>query len=225
MPAVAQEVSSLDSTVSLALAENVSDVEKAFVSMPDNYYMTLTQDMRIIMLNRMRNGEDPVVMNKFRGESRIDTLDQKNGWIKIKNSESGYVEIKMLNDQNGKVSNIFLIATACGPNCSSHAGVFTLDWRLLPQSVVPSITVNDFLDMDKMRQDGTTDRVKAIMGLHLLQLTFEGEDHNVMRAIFNSEKELDEESMKIVKPYIVTNSIDYTWNGRAFVRKNKQRRQ
>ena len=56
----------------------VSNVEKAFVTMPDQYYMTLTQEMRILMLDRLRKGEEPKVRNHFGGDSRIDSIAQQN---------------------------------------------------------------------------------------------------------------------------------------------------
>lgn len=204
-------------TDSTQISGIVSNVEKAFVTMPDQYYMTLTQEMRILMVDRLRKGEEPKVRNHFGGDSRIDSIDQQNDWMRIRNSESGALEIKVLQTQ-GKPSAIFLVFTACAPACSSHTGVFTLDWRLLPSSVLSNVSINDFLDMDKIKEDGKKEEyVTSLLDLQLVDFSFAG-DHKTLKATLNSEKELSQEDRDKVAPYIKTRQITFVWDGTSFVR-------
>lgn len=199
------------------ISKTVSNVEKAFVTMPDDFYLNLTQEMRVLMVDRMRKGEEPKVKNKFGGESRIDSIDQQNSWIRIKNSENGVVEIKVL-EREGRPAAIFLIFTACAPACSSHTGVFTLDWRLMPAPLFSTISLTDFLDFDKIKADGkNTDYVTSLVDLQLVEFSF-ADDHKTLKAKLNSEKELSQEDIEKVKPYIKTRQITFVWDGNSFIR-------
>ena len=91
------------------------------------------------------------------------------------------------------------------------------DWPL-PSSVRSNVSINDFLDMDKIKEDGKKEEyVTSLLDLQLVDFSFAG-DHKTLKATLNSEKELSQEDRDKVAPYIKTRQITFVWDGTSFVR-------
>jgi hypothetical protein len=185
-------------------------IEKAFMNMPDEYYMSLSKDMRKEMLLNYLRDSISVQKNVFKGSSKIIKLDTTNSYIQIKNSDVATVEIKLLR----KNDSIFYVAvnfTTCGSVCDSHIGFFGVNWQLLKSPLLPKITIADFLDLDKIKKDGkNADTVGSQFDLIFIQNSFINNENDI-EVTLNTERYMDSDNWKRLKNYLKGTKLKYSW--------------
>lgn len=185
-------------------------VERAFVSMPEEFYLSLSKDMRKDMIINYLRDTSSVKKNIFKGESAIKEIDTTNNYMRIKNSEQATVEIKLLH-ANDSVIYIAVNFTACAPVCDSHLGFFAANWQLLKEPLMKMATIQDFLDEEKIKKENLKlEEIADKFDMALISYKFidNGED---VEAVLNSEKLMDSDNYKRLKPYLKGDKIKYTW--------------
>lgn len=192
---------------SLSAVLSAQSVETAFTSMPDEYYLSLSQSMRADMLKAYHAGDTLGVHNLLGGSSRIDSLDASADWLRVRNSDNGYVELKVTKDVRG--SKMFvLVFTACASACSSHVGAFNSDWSLCRNKVIDEVSVADFLDKEKILADGESlERIVSLIDIPLISYSYSDASHSRLYASLESLKALDADSRKRVEKYVRTYAL------------------
>ncbi len=189
-------------------------VEKAFVKMPDEYYLSLTTEMRSNMLDEYKKDTAYLQQNRFRGKSQILKLDSINDFISIQNSEKGKVDIKVLRDNTDFPIYIAVIFTACAPICDSHIGFYDAIWQFLPNSLLPTISINDFLDVDKIKNEGKkSEDIADQIGMAFVQYSFVGNNIEIM---LQAEKSLEADNYKRLKPYFKKEKLTFVWKNGGY---------
>lgn len=186
-------------------------IERAFVSMPDEFYLSLSKGMRKEMVIDYIRDSSSVKKNIFKGESSIQTIDTLNSFIRIKNSEQGTVELKLLHT-NDSVIVIALNFTACAPVCDSHLGFFAANWQLLKEPLITTPIINDFLDLDIIKKEGLeANSIAEKFDLTLIEYRFI-QNGNDVEATLNCEKLMEAENYNRLKKYLKGNKLKYSWS-------------
>lgn len=190
-------------------------IEKAFVKMPDEYYLSLSTDARREMVYNYKQDATSTQKNKFKGQSSILKLDSLHNFISIQNSSEGTVQMKLL-PKNDTIAYIAVIFTACGPVCDSHVGFFAPNWQLLNFPLMPSVSIADFLDMDKIKNDRKDpNEIAEKFDIIFIQSTFV-DDQNNIEVRLNTEKFMDKDNFDKLKQYLKGNTLLYTWKNGTF---------
>lgn len=185
-------------------------IEKAFVSMPNEYYLSLSKDMRKDMLLNYLMDTSSVKKNLFKGESSIEILDPAKDFIRIKNSNQGTLELKLLR-ANDSIIYIALNFTACAPVCDSHLSFYAANWQLLKQSLLKTPTTTDYLDLDIIKNEGLNpNEVALLFDFALIENHFI-DNGNHVEMLLNCEKNMDPDNYSRLKKYLKGNKILYTW--------------
>jgi uncharacterized protein YxeA len=187
-----------------------SPIEKAFVAMPDAYYLTLTQNMRSKLLEASKNDNNATLKNRFRGESSINCIDSINDFLSVQNSPNGKADFKILREQNIP-TYLVVIFTACAPLCDSHIGFYNAEWDFLPNSLLPDISIKNFLDVDKIKSDGkTTDEITQAIGMTFYQYAFVDNGNDISISL-QVDKSLESDNYARIKAYLKTEKLLFKW--------------
>lgn len=192
------------------IASAQSLIEKAFVSMPDEYYLSLSKDTRKEMLAAYQKDTNYQAQNKFKGKSSIIAIDPENDYMAIKNSDQAFIELKLLHGKDSTI-NIAVNFTACGPLCDSHIGFFASNWQLLKAPLLPSPTILDFLDIDKIKKAGKDpNTIAEQFDIILIQSRFLNHTNNIESEL-NSDKLMDKEVAERLLPFLKGKKLLFTW--------------
>lgn len=192
------------------------NIEQAFTSMPDEYYLSLPSAQRKEMVKAFKTDTIHTRKNKFRGESSILVLDSLNHFMSIKNSENATVHLKILSNPLTTTSYYALIFTACAPVCDSHIGFYNNNWQFLQQSLLPKITINDFLDTVKIVTEGKQiEKIAEQFDLVFIETNFLENKNNIV-ATLNSGSYLDKDSYERLKKYLKGDKVLFTWENTIF---------
>ncbi|MDR3705013.1 MAG: DUF3256 family protein [Paludibacteraceae bacterium] len=190
-------------------------IEKAFIKMPDEYYLSLSSEMRRNMVNDYKKDSAATQKNRFKGQSSILKIDSLHSFISIQNSKNGKVDMKLLR-KNDSIIYIAVVFTACAPVCDSHVGFFAANWQLLNFPLMPSVSIKDFLDMDKIKSEGKDpDAIAQRFDVTFMQSAFVKNEDNIEVSL-NSEKFADKDNFEKIKPYLKGNKLLYTWKNGTF---------
>ncbi len=194
-----------------------SAVEKAFVSMPNEFYLSMGNENRANLIEDYKNDSTSKRKNRFMGTSHILQLSPENNFMAIQNSQSGKVELKVL-EKNDTAKFYALIFTVCGPICDSHVGFYGSGWNLLEKSLMPSPNIKDYLDLAKINADKeNTDSIAKKFDITFIQSSFLNQSSDI-ECTLNSWKFLDEKNFERIKKYLKGDKILYKWNN-GFYRK------
>jgi len=206
---------------SLLFSLSAQSVEKAFVNMPDEYYLSLPTAQRKEMVKAYKKDTTAISKNRFRGQSSILLIDSINQFMSIQNTINSKVALKILKNGTPNASIYYaLIFTACAPVCDSHIGFYNADWSFLKNSLLPKITILDFLDTDKIQADGKkVESVAEQFDIVFIQTHFVDNGSNI-EATLNSEKFMDKDSFTRLRTYLKGDKILFTWENTTFKKTN-----
>ncbi len=179
--------------------------------MPDAYYLTLTQNMRSKLLEAYKTDNNATQKNRFKGQSSINCIDSINDFLSVQNSPNGKADFKILREQNIP-AYLVVIFTVCAPLCDSHIGFYNAEWQLLPNSLLPNISITDFLDLDKIKsEEKTADEIAESIGMTFYQYTFVDNGNDISIRL-QADKSLEAENYSRLKPYLKTEKLLFKWN-------------
>ena len=189
----------------------VSDVANAFINISDEYYQTVNREQRQLLVRDFVSGSRSGIVNQLRGRTKILDLRPENDWMRIRNSESATLEVKLLRI-NGQVRFNVLVFTACAPVCSSHVGLFDAGWNLLQVPILPEVSVEQFLDPDAVAQSGLSlSSVLARFDFPMITYTF-ADDGQSLSVELQSEQLADDESRPALAKFLATRRMTFFWD-------------
>ncbi|MBQ5778581.1 MAG: DUF3256 family protein [Paludibacteraceae bacterium] len=193
----------------------LSAIERSFLAMPDEDYLPMEIRKQMVAQYHIAT-EDSLrwVRNRFNGKSKIEKIVPKNNWMKIRTSEVASLELKLL-PVGDSTSVMVLIYSVCGPTCASQVSVFRSGWVSMRESIVPRLSIMDFLDKEKIqKEEQNLDKIQSIIDIPFIEYFFDEKD--VLHVRLNTDKFLEKETFDKVKDYIKTFEYQYVWNGRRF---------
>ncbi len=211
--------------LSISFALTAQDIVDAFISMPNEYYLSLPSAQREELVKAYNEAQthkgDSISTerkNKFRGKSSITLIDTVHQKISVKNSNNGKVDLKVLSSElSNDVKYYALIFTACAPICNSHIGFYNSNWKLLNFEIQSTTTIFDFLDIDKIKADNKDVKIIAEkFDIVFIEIQFV-ENENSIKTTLNSGNYLDKENYEKLKSYLKGDKILYTWKNDKYI--------
>ncbi len=201
-----------------------SMVERAFVAMPDAYYMALNQAGRAMAVEQYHMGDTSGVVNNFGGRTRVTALNTETEWLEARNSDKGKTELKVEHAKDGGMIAV-IVFTACAPQCSSHAAVVDSRWRMVRTRVLPEVNVMSFVDRDTMAAMGL-DEEQTVARIDIPMITYDYDrESGTLNVTLHSIEAMDEETRKQMEPLIKAKTLHYTFDAekRRYVPAGKQK--
>lgn len=184
-------------------ARTVADL---FATEPGNIFPLLTRTNRLDMVDYYYSGQLVPIQNNLTGESRLLELD--SAYLKVQTSGSRVVE--MLMRQVGKDTVITVIETVMTPVPDSRLTQWNVHWqRYVSDKLFSMPSIDDFL-VKKMSRELRAD-LQAAMIFPLIQLTFKGENHDIIEATHGLDRFLAPEEYKRFAEYFKP-SLSYRFN-------------
>jgi hypothetical protein len=189
---------------STGIARSMADL---FATEPGNIFPLLTRTNRLDMVDYHLNGQTVDMANSLAGESRLLALDST--YIKVQTSDSRLVEMRMRTA--GKDTVITVIETVMTPVPDSRLSQWNAHWqRYTSDKLFKMPGIEDFM-VRKMPRELKAD-LRDAMIFPLIQLTFTGEDHDIIVATHGLQQFLVESEYQRFAGYLKP-SISYRFNG------------
>ena len=186
------------------MARTISDF---FASEPGNIFPLLTRTGRLDMVDYYNSGKTVAIANNLEGESSLLQLD--SAYLKVQTSKNRIVEMRMRTA--GKDTVITVIETVMTPVPDSRLTQWNVHWqRFTSDKLFAMPGIDDFI-IRKMPHDLRADLQDAMI-FPLIQLTFKGEDHDIIEATHGLEQFLAKEEYQRYSSYLKP-SISYRFNG------------
>ena len=178
-----------------------------FGTEPGVVFPLLTKTARLDMVDYYNSGQQVAIQNNLAGESRLLELD--SAYLKLQASGSKVVEMRMR--KVGKDTVITVIETVMTPVPDSRLTQWNSHWQRYTSDRLFSMpSIDDFI-IKKMPDELRLDLQDAMI-FPLVQLTFKGENHDVIEATHGLEQFLAPSEYKRFAPYLKP-SITYRFNG------------
>lgn len=204
--------------ISAAELSKLSMVEKAFISMPNEFYLLLTKEKRTLLLTEYKSDTAVAIKNLFGGYSQLNTVDSIANFISVRDTKQSQLDFKVV-QKNDSTFFMVLIFTTCAPVCDSYVNFFDSKWNLLQKSLLPPVTIANFLNVEKIKADGLTEAlVTERIGAAFIKMEFEKGTDTLLVSL-QSEKFMDKENYTRLKKYLSTETLVFAWNKDAFVLK------
>ena len=187
-----------------ASARTVADF---FASEPGNIFALLTRTYRLDMVDYYKSGQAVAVTNNLAGAAQLIEMDST--YLKVQTSPSRVVE--MLMRKAGKDTVITVIETVMTPVPDSRLTQWNVHWQQYISDRLFQMPVIDDFIVGKMSPDLRMDLQDAMI-FPLIQLSFTGEHHDVIKASHGLEQFLAPSEYKRFAPYLKP-SISYCFNG------------
>lgn len=190
---------------SVGAARTIADF---LASEPGNVFPLLTRTNRLDLVDYYNSGQTVAVPNNLGGTSQFIELDSV--YLKLQTSESRVVEMRMLTTGT-RDTVIVVIETVMTPVPDSRLTLWNSKWQMLRTDrhfKMPGI--DDFL-VKKMPRELRADLQDAMI-FPLIQLSFKGDNHNLVEAIHGLEQFLAPNEFKRFAPYLKP-SITYRMSG------------
>ncbi len=145
----------------------------------------------------------------------IERLDYTDTFLSLMTSNVGTMQIKILPLVN-KTQIIALIKTVCSSVCDSDIRFFTNEWEEIEKSsLLPTIPPHIFFDEKELN---TPEFKWAVSQIDIFPLQFEFKDGgNNLQVKFDIVNHLSPQDSLKIKPYLVKETIDLSWNKSTFV--------
>ena len=185
-------------------ARTVADM---FATEPGNIFPLLTRTNRLDMVDYYNSGQIVDMTNNLLGESRLLELDST--YLKVQTSGSRVVEMFMR--KVGKDTVVTVIETVTTPVPDSRLTQWNIHWqRYTSEKLFSMPSIDDFL-MRKMSRELRADLQDAMI-FPLIQLTFKGENHDIIEATHGLDRFLAPSEYKRFADYLKP-SLSYCFNG------------
>ena len=191
----------------LPLASTARTIADLFAIEPGNIFPLLTRTMRLDMVDYYNSGQQVALQNNLTGESELVELDST--YLKVKTSGSRVVEMQMR--KVGKDTVITVIETVMTPVPDSRLTQWNSHWQRFTSDRLFSLpSIDDFI-VKKMPGELRADLQDAMI-FPLIQLSFKGENHDIIEASHGLEQFLAPSEYKRFADYLKP-SISYCYNG------------
>lgn len=184
-------------------------MDELFKTMPDELLPAFSEANKTMLLV----DSSLLVIPYALGE--IERLDYSDTFLSLKTSKVGTMQIKILPLVN-KTQIIALIKTVCSSVCDSDIRFFTNEWEEIEKSnLLPTIPPHIFFDEKELN---TPEFKWAVSQIDIFPLQFEFKDGgNDLQIKFDIVNHLSSQDSLKIKPYLVKETIDLSWNKSTFV--------
>lgn len=193
----------------LPLAGQSRTIADLFASEQGNIFALLTRTNRLDMVDYYNSGQAVSIENNLAGDSELLELD--SAYLKLQASEGKVVELLMMTaGRNDTV--IAVIQTVKTPVPDSRISFWNPQWQLYvkPSTFFKMPGIENFIT-GKMPREMRADLSDAMI-FPLIELTFTGERHDVLKATHGLERFLASQEYQRFAPYLKP-SISYRVNG------------
>ena len=192
----------------LTLSVQAQKINEVFKNMPEDIIPGITEGNRTMLLIEKDKKNIPYTLGE------IKKINHTENYIKLKTSQVGTTEIKLLPSHKNK-DIICVIKTVCAKVCDSQISFYTDTWeKLNPRAYIPSNLETVFFNFDKK---GALKSKYALSLPDIYPISAEfSEKENTIRFIFNYEQHLTKEQIEKLTPYLKAKTIRLQWDGKAF---------
>jgi len=191
----------------LPLGSEARTIADLFASEPGNIFPLLTRTQRLDMVDYFNSGRVVEFENNLLGRSSLVELD--SAYLKVLTSIAHQVEMRMRTV--GKDTVITVIETVLTPVPDSRLTQWNVHWqRYVSDRLFKIPGIDDFI-VKKMSRDLRADLQDAMI-FPLVQLTFQGENHDTIEATHGLDRFLTPSEYKRFEPYLKP-SISYRFDG------------
>lgn len=145
---------------------------------------------------------------------KMQRLNFTDDYLKIKTSEVGNVQIKLLSLVNN-TKIICVIKTVCGSTCDSRIQFYSVDWTPIEStSLLPALSAETFFDESKK---GSQDYSNALSLIDMVPISAEfGNNADDLILSFNYTDYISIENLDKIKPFIKQDSLTLHWDKTSF---------
>ena len=191
----------------LPLSGAARTIVDLFAIEPGNIFPLLTRTSRLDMVDYYNSGQQVAVPNNLAGEARLLELD--SAYLKVQTSGSRVVEMRMR--MAGKDTVVTVIETVLTPVPDSRLTQWNVHWqRYTSDKIFTKPGIDDFI-VRKMPGELRADLQDAMI-FTLVQLTFTGENHDVIEATHGLEQFLVPSEYKRFSDYLKP-SLSFRFKG------------
>ncbi len=191
----------------LPLSGTARTIVDLFAIEPGNIFPLLTRTSRLDMVDYYNSGQQVAVPNNLAGEARL--LEMDSAYLKVQTSGSRVVEMRMR--KAGKDTVVTVIETVLTPVPDSRLTQWNAHWqRYTSDKIFVKPGIDDFI-VRKMPGELRADLQDAMI-FPLVQLTFTGENHDIIEATHGLEQFLVPSEYKRFSDYLKP-SLSFRFKG------------
>lgn len=189
----------------LAEGQNMGDL---FKSMPSELLPGLSEGNKTMLLVDSGQTTVPYALGE------IKKLAQSSDYLKIKTSDAGTTQLKLLPVANDS-SIVCIIKTVCAEACDSHISFYTTAWgKIENNTFLPEISSGIFFDSSKKEMEN----YKYTVSLHhIYPISAEfSENGSDLTLTFNYKSLLTQDQITEIKPFLKSDTITLKWEDAMF---------
>lgn len=195
-------------TLTSLLYANAQSINDVIESMPFEIVPGLADDDKDVMLVDTGLVSIPSPLGEIVKVRHSDT------YLKMKTSEVGDTQIKILNKSDGDFV-ICVVRTVCGDVCDSNISFYNEEWsELVSNEFMEEVSVSTFLDVNGIKSSLSAD-IELPLFLPVSAEFVDGSDN--LNLIVDLESSLHKDSFDALSPYIIKSKLALLWDGKSFV--------
>ncbi|SFK95719.1 DUF3256 family protein [Proteiniphilum acetatigenes] len=189
----------------VAEGQNIGDL---FKSMPSELLPGVSEGNKTMLL--VDSGETTVPY----ALGEIKKLEQSSDYLKIKTSDAGTTQLKMLPVAKDS-SIVCIIKTVCAEACDSHISFYTTEWKKIENnSFLPELTKEIFFDSSKKEMKNYK---YAVSLHHIYPISAEfNESGSDLMLTFNYKALLTDGQIAEIKPFLKSDTVTFKWENAVF---------
>ena len=145
---------------------------------------------------------------------KMQRLNYTEDYLKIKSSEVGNIQIKLLPLVNN-TKIICVIKTVCAHSCDSQIQFYSVDWTPIEStSLLPALSAETFFDESKKDSQSYSNAL-SLIDMEPISAEFENDSNDLILS-FNYKAYISTENLDKIKPFIKQDSLTLHWDKTSF---------
>lgn len=192
----------LVSSISLVCSQNIDDI---FKDIPFDILPGLSDDNKNeLLINR----DVSSVIGSF---SRVSKVEHTDTFIKLKTSEVGTTQIKLLPKGEDEVV-VLVVKTVCDSICDSSFKLYSTSWDEI-ENVMPTFSIDTFFDINAISKILSIDVVTPLF-VPIIANVDKDSDNIVIK--IDLDNLFTEKQKDSIMPYLLNKELNLQWNGSSF---------
>lgn len=186
-------------------SQNIGDL---FKSMPSELLPGITEGSRTMLL--VDSGETTVPY----ALGEIKKLKQSNDYLKIKTSDVGTTQLKLLPIEKDS-SIVCIIKTVCAEACDSHISFYTTKWEKIDANkFLPEISEEIFFDSSKKKMENYKYAV-SLHHIYPISAAF-SDNGSDLTLTLNYKPLLTDDQIAEIKLFLKSDTVTLKWENASF---------
>jgi hypothetical protein len=202
-------------TVSLLMISAVALAQPAshyFTQMPANLLPSISLEMRKDLIDFYQNGKTAVMPSGFGGQ--VVLKEMSDDYVCLQTSDRASLQIKVMR-VNDSLRVIAVTHTVAAPLRDSRVQFYTTLWKPYAEMQMPSFQATDFLDMEKVKALGLTDKVADLNPRLFVSIKFQPEK-KAFWAYSSIREDMSSNLVPVFTP-VLKDSVEYVLQDNRFV--------